>query len=127
MKNHSQAPEPSYRDVTLRRDQWRPLNFNGVKIGSVSRVETSEDDDEVTRKREKSARLYKTSGGKFVMGVEVYNRTDQEYESRKAFKADSLKELVEKGKLSTVGLTDDMIAELFSDTEIAGSLVERVD
>ena len=75
--------------------------------------------------RELSVRLFRTVGGKYVLGYEEYNRTTEEYVSRDGFAAESLPELLEKIKES--GLDDDILAEVFEDTEIADQFVEIVD
>jgi hypothetical protein len=75
---------------------------------------------------ETKARLFRTAGGKFVAGAEIYNRTKEQYEARAAVKADSLAELVEKVR-QTSCLDDDELAELFQHTEVADSLVEKVE
>ena len=103
-----------------------PLKFNGVKIRSASRsysyYNNETNQNEIS---EISAQLFQTAGGKFVAGIEDYNRTTSQYDSRIALKADSLAELAEaiKPKLNN----DDLLAELFESTEIADSLAETVE
>jgi hypothetical protein len=120
------SPEPINRAVLLRRDGAAPLKFNGVKIGSASRSYSYYNNETNQHEiSEISARLFQTAGGKFIAGIEDYNRTTSQYDSRIALKADSLAELVEaiKPKLNN----DDLLAELFESTEIADSLAETVE
>jgi hypothetical protein len=44
---------------------------------------------------ETSARLFKTSGGKYVVGIEVGNKTEDRYEFRNGVVTDSLESLAE--------------------------------
>ena len=128
MDNPNQAQaEPIYRPVILRRDGLKPFRFQGEKIGGVSRSVIAKGNDNVERLFETSARLYNTSHGQVVVGVAVYNRTDEGHEVREAFKADSLPKLVETLKAKSSALDDDMLAELFEDTEVEDLLVEDVE
>jgi hypothetical protein len=120
--------EPSFNQVTLRRDGLSPLRFNGEKIGSLSHTAPDPNANPLEEADvwETKARLFRTAGGKFVAGAEIYNRTKEQYEARAAVKADSLAELVEKVR-QTSCLNDDELAELFQHTEVADSLVEKVE
>ena len=118
------------KDITLRRNGKGPLKFKGERIGDASRTFKDELDDEgaalkTPETRELSVRLFRTAGGKYVLGYEEYNRTTEEYVNRDGFAADSLPELLEKIKES--GLDDDILAEVFEDTEIADQFVEIID
>src|ERR1700751_1396858 len=93
MTDKTSAQGGPVRSFTLRRDKKGALKFNGERIGSATRNRQVQGDDEQWRDFEVSARLFKTKGGKYVVGVEVYNRTDEEYEYRDALVDDSLKSL----------------------------------
>lgn len=134
--------EVSSKPITLRRDGKGPLKFNGERIGSATRRSQSEDNDGEMKSHEISAKLFKTTGGKYVLGVEVYNHTDEQYEAREGWIAGSPEELVEllaplKSK-SGVPITNplyavsdwldaDILAEVFEHTEAGDSFVEHVD
>ena len=74
-----------------------------------------------------SARLFKTSGGKYIVGVEEYDKTNEQYEVRFAEVATTLKELGELLQAKGPGVDDDILCELFEKTEIADQFVEQID
>ena len=122
------------KPITLRRDGKGPLKFNGERIGDAKRTYKSEDDsDGVEKSYEISARLYKTASGKCILGVEIYNRTDECYDSRDGWVKESAEELAEEVKAAAPSngvansLNDDILAELFEKTEIADKFVEHID
>jgi hypothetical protein len=126
--NETSAHSGSFRSITLRRDSEGALKFNGERIGAATRVSTIVDNDGEETTYSISARLFKTSGGKFVMGVEVYNKTDETYESRFGDVGASLEALLEKISRGRDSWTDDdLLGELFESTEIADKFVEHVD
>jgi hypothetical protein len=125
IKANQGSPEPLNRAVLLRRDGKAPLKFNGVKLGGAFRSYPEANDNGDTF--ETTAKLFRTAGGKFVIGVEEYNRTTEQYVHRYAEKADSLGELVAALKLFDRDFDPDLLAELFGNTEIADSLVETVE
>jgi hypothetical protein len=67
--------------ITLRRDEKSPLKFKGELIGTATRLAVNENDDGVFTE-EISARLFRTSGGKYVVGIECYDKTNEQYEDR---------------------------------------------
>jgi hypothetical protein len=121
------------RSITLRRDGYGALRFNGERIGAATRDHESEDDDGKKESFEISARLFKTTGGAYVVGVEVYNRTEERYDSRDGINSTSLADLVAQIKHpkrpgGALGwLDDDILGELFEKTEIADQFVEQID
>ena len=107
--------------------QPRSLVSNGLRhtIVPICFAICSQDANDDNDTIETTARLFQTSGGKFIVGVEDYNRTTEQYAERYAFKADTLAELVEVLRLP---LNDpDLLAELFDKTEVADSLTETVE
>ena len=80
-----------------------------------------------------SARLFKTIGGKYVAGVEVYNRTRERYVSRDGLAHDTLealaRDLVHAMEQPTGfrWLDDDILGELFEDTELADQFIEEIE
>ena len=114
------------RSFTLRRDKKGALKFNGERLNSATRNHAKEDDLGETKSYEISARLFKTTGGKYVVGVEVYNRTDEEYLWRDALADDSLKDLAPRCSFGG-WLDDDILGELFEDTDIGDSFMEHID
>jgi hypothetical protein len=123
------------RPITLRRDKKGALKFNGERIGAATRHQDEQDDNEEWRSYEISARLFKTTGGKYVVGVEVYNRTDEHYEARDGIAEESLESLASRIKGRSTHfewsafrwLDDDILGELFESTEIADQFVEQID
>lgn len=123
-------------EFTLRRDKNGPLRFKGERIGSAIR-----DNDELINEKtgepdqvEISIRLFKTTGGKFVLGLEAYNHTQESYAVRLAWIADSLEELLEQIKPESTnhepcsGWADrDMLGEVFEDTEVGTQFVELIE
>ena len=75
---------------------------------------------------EVTARLFKTSGGKFVVGVEKYDRTNEQYKCRHAEAHISLDELVAL-ICERTHVDDDILGELFEGTAIADRFVEQID
>jgi hypothetical protein len=120
--------------VTLRRDKQGPFKFTGERIGAATRTfvrnnnNATNNVDEVC---EVSVRLYRTAGGKYVLGVEVYNRTLERFEERDAWLDSSLEALVDQLKPGTFGahlwLDTDILAEVFEDTEIADRFVKQIE
>jgi hypothetical protein len=133
MPKKEKAPSGSDRLITLRRDKKGALRFNGQRIGAATRNEELVDDDENDGNAvsyEISARLFKTAGGKYVAGVEVYNQTEERYAFRDGAASDSLQELASILKETASirsWLDDDILGELFEDTEIADSFIVHID
>jgi hypothetical protein len=120
--------------ITLRRDKKGPLKFNGERAGSATRTEELDLIEGESKTYEISARLFRTESGKYILGVEIYNRTDECYHSRDGWVSSSLAEMLQEvapgsGNLGVVGgwLDNDILAEVFEDTEIADQFVERID
>lgn len=113
--------------ITLRRDQKGPLKFNGERIGTATRTVKIEEFNEEPKSYEVSAQLFRTESGKYINGVEVYNRTDEEYDSRDGWVSSSLEELAKQIPQGWRMLDNDILAEVFEDTEIADQFVERID
>ena len=116
------------RAITLRRDGKNALKFKAERIGAASRHYQYQDDNDDWYTLEVSARLYKTTGGNNVVGVEGYDKTNEQDQTRFAEAASSLKELVEllKGPQGP-NVDNDLLGELFEDTEIADQFVEQID
>jgi hypothetical protein len=113
--------------ITLRRDKKGALKFKGERIGSAKRnQDIPQEDDGESKSYEISARLFKTAGGKYVLGVEVYNHTDEGYEYRNGFASESLDALAENAREDS-WLDDDILGELFEDTEISEKFVEHIE
>jgi hypothetical protein len=108
---------------TLRRDGEAPFRFKGVRLGDATRIQDDSDEEGNQKVVEITTRLYRTVGGKFVAGVSVYNRTEEHYEQKAAYKADSLESLAQQMYM----WDHDILAELFEDTGIADQFVEAVD
>ena len=75
----SSAPSGPARPITLRRDKQGALKFNGERIGAATRTETIEAHPQYNgwsedHTMETSARLFKTASGKYVVGIEIYDR-----------------------------------------------------
>src|SRR5215470_19790381 len=122
MKTKIEAePEPSNRAVTLQRDGQLPLCFSGEKIGSASRSYWFPDEHDDIYRCEVKGRLFRTIGGRYVVGIEKYNRDRKDYEKQAVYHDDCLEGLVET--LRAASIKDDLIAELFCHTEIADQLV----
>jgi hypothetical protein len=120
--------------ITLRRDKKGALKFHGERIGAATRTWGGPgESDEKPEIYELSAKLFKTTGGKYVVGVEVYDRTEERYKCRDAVVNESLDALAEllKGRKvpsdALYYLDDDILGELFEDTEVVGKFVELVD
>jgi uncharacterized protein YhdP len=128
MKTQS-TPAGSIRSITLRRDGKGALKFNGERIGSASRTNQIETDKGEDITLETSARLFKTSGGKYVVGIEEYDKTNEQYERRFAEAAASLQELVDALQpLRQRGVVDDdVLGELFEGTEVGEQFIEQID
>jgi hypothetical protein len=124
-----QSESSKQRAVTLRRDGKGPLKFSGERIGDARRSRELETDNGEPYTLEISARLFKTTGGKYVVGVEEYDKTNEEYGIRFAEAAATLQELVELIRSRVAGriVNDDLLGELFEDTEIADQFVEQID
>ena len=120
------------KPITLRRDGRGPLKFNGERIGAASRNQSIDDDSGESKSYEISTRLYQTPSGKYVAGLEVYNRSDETYETRDGWMGATLEELCEKMQRTTPSgaaawFDDDILAELFEKTVIADRFVEQID
>jgi len=122
--------------ITLCRDGNSPLKFNGERIGDATRdIDREDEQSQEMKSYVISSRLYRSSSGKYVLGAEIYNQTDEKYLARDAWKADSLEELAEKvtsdSECQRSGVANwldkDILAELFKDTEIGDQFVEFVD
>lgn len=137
MAKNKSAQAGSLKSVTLRRDGKGALKFNGERIGSATRNFTIEDVNDEVKTHQVSARLFKTAGGKYIVGIEAYNRTDEEYGVRYGRAADSLKSLAEGiredsqprpgGNPLSSWTDDDLLGELFEDTEIADQFIEHIE
>ena len=125
----NQMNEKPMKPITLRRDGKGPLKFNGQRIGDATRNSREEQEDGEMKSFVTSARLFKTGGGKYVLGVEVYNQTDECYDSRFGWVSDSLDGLYQefKSTLLTGYLNHDLLGEVFEDTELAQQFVEEID
>jgi len=127
MGNKQSAQSGSFKTITLRRDGKGALQFKGERIGSATRTWT-DNDQEPAEIHEVSAKLFRTSGGKYVAGIEDYNKTAEEYHCRCGFADTSLDALSEAlRKNSEYSCDDDILGELFEDTEIAQKFVEHID
>jgi hypothetical protein len=116
------------RTVTLRRDGKGALKFKGQRIGSAGRVHSELVDYDESRVLEIDARLFKTSGGKYVVEVEEFDKTHGRYGIRFAEAAATLEELVGLLKSSKGPNIDyDILGGLFEGTEVADQFVEQVD
>ena len=103
------------------------LKFSGERIGSATR-ENVEGNDE--NRFDIGARLYQTSGGKYVFGVEVYNKTAERYEFLDGVVAATLEDLwtkVDGIDPHRFWLDDDILGQVFEATELADRFVESVD
>jgi hypothetical protein len=129
MSNKTGPTSGPSKTVTFRRDGKGPLQFTGERIGSAVReFDLDESPDRPAGHYNVAARLYKTAGGKYVFGFEVYNQTDEYYVCRHAETAPTLEELVEKAnKLSWRWLDHDILGEVFENTEVADRFIESVD
>jgi hypothetical protein len=133
MSEKASAPSGPVKWIKFRRDQKGALKFNGERIGAATREQRKQNENEEWETYEISARLYRTTGGKYVAGVEVYNRTDEHYAARDGAASDSLESLVKKMKdrapysPAFSWLDDDILGELFEKTEIADQFVEHID
>jgi hypothetical protein len=97
-----------------------------VQQAETNQIETDKGED-ITL--ETSARLFKTSGGKYVVGIEEYDKTNEQYERRFAEAAASLQELVDALQpLRQRGVVDDdVLGELFEGTEVGKQFIEQID
>ncbi len=124
--------EIKVKSITLRRDGKGPLKFNGERIGAASRTQGIPDDSGEWKSYEISTRLFRTPSGKYIAGLEVYNRTDETYETRDGWVGATLEELREGMNLparsgAAAWFDDDILAELFEKTEIGDHFVEQID
>jgi hypothetical protein len=117
------------KSITLRRDGKGPLKFKGERIGDASRTQVINDEnDHEDRIFEVSARLYQTAASKYALGYEVYNRTDECYDTRNAWAADSLVNLAAMLVPHVRGwLDDDILAEVFQGTAVEDLYAESID
>jgi hypothetical protein len=119
------------RAITLRRDGKGVLKFKGERIGAARKVSELYDNNDDSYMLETSARLFKTSGGKYVVGVEEYDKTNEQYGIRFAEVATTLQKMVEllKGLKGPKGprIDYDILGELFEDTEFADQFVGQID
>jgi hypothetical protein len=130
MKDKLLARSGPVRSFTIRRDKKGALKFNGERIGSATRTSRTPVEHDPTGQLEEthevSAKLFKTTGGKYVVGIESYNKTAEHYDWRDGFVNQSLDALVEAIKAEKIG-DDDLLGELFENTEIADRFVEQID
>ena len=118
------APTP--KSIVFRRDGKGALKFSGERIGSATRENVGNDENRF----DIAARLYKTVGGKYVFGVEVYNKTAEHYEFRDGAVAATLEDLwtkVDGIDPHRFWLDDDILGQVFEATELADRFVESVD
>jgi hypothetical protein len=117
----------SPKSITFRRDGKGALKFSGEEIGSATR-ENVEGKDE--NRFDIAARLYKTSGGNYIFGVEVYDKSAEHYEFRDGVVAATLEDLwtkVDGIDPDRLWLDDDILGQVFEATELADRFVESVD
>jgi len=137
--------DKTVKTITLRRDGKGPLKFSGERMGSATRRFSHSKGDGTYTFYEISARLFRTTGGKYVAGIEVYNRSDEEYvrrsgwiaevvndqrfteEANRASMLHNLLDEIRDDKTVKPYVDSDLLAELFEDTEIGAELVENVD
>jgi hypothetical protein len=115
------------KSITFRRDDEKALKFSGERIGSATRENVEGDDG---NRYDVAARLYKTTGGKYVFGVEVYDKTAEYYEFRDGVVAATLEDLwtkVDGIDPDRLWLDDDIFGQVFEATELADRFVEFVD
>ena len=115
------------KSITFRRDDEKALKFSGERIGSATRENVEGDDG---NRYDVAARLYKTTGGKYVFGVEVYDKTAEYYEFRDGVVAATLEDLwtkVDGIDPHRFWLDDDILGQVFEATELADRFVEFVD
>jgi hypothetical protein len=116
------------KKITLRRDGKGALQFTGERIGHATRtIQVGTDDEAVTI--ETSARLFKTPSGKYVAGIEQYDKTNEQYEFRFAEARSTLEELLEviQSQISMGVVDNDILGELFEGTARADRFIEQVD
>ena len=89
------------KSITFRRDGKGALKFSGERIGSATR-ENVEGNDE--NRFDIAARLYKTTGGKYVFGVEVYNKTAEHYRAALAGELRPIVDAIER-RAAELGLS----------------------
>src|SRR6516165_9817806 len=112
------------KSITFRRDDEKALKFSGERIGSATRENVEGDDG---NRYDVAARLYKTTGGKYVFGVEVYDKTAEYYEFRDGVVAATLEDLwtkVDGIDPDRLWLDDDILGQVFEATELADRFVE---
>jgi hypothetical protein len=132
MPKNKSAQSGPLKSIMLRRDGKGALKFNGERIGSARRSNTINVADygqaEDWTTYEVSARLFKTSGGKYVLGIEVYNKTDEEYSTRWGQASDSLDDLAKQAKSEVSNWADDdLLGELYEYTEIADQFIVHIE
>jgi len=114
------------KSITFRRDGKGALRFSGERIGSATRENVGNDENRF----DIAARLYKTVGGKYVFGVEVYDKTAEHHELRDCVVAATLEDLwtkVDGIDPDRLWLDDDILGQVFEATELADRFVECVD
>jgi hypothetical protein len=133
MTLNNSAQDGPIHSIRLSRDGKAALTFNGECIGSATRTDELRGDDDKMRSYTISARLFKTSDDEYVVGIVVYNNTDQEYESRDAFINKSLNKLGDelneefcRGNRVLAWVGDDLLGELFKDTKMASRYVDQI-
>jgi len=106
------------------------LSGGRERIGAATRIEEVQASQwngwDKNQTFETSARLFKTSGGKYVAGVEVYNKTEEHYEFRNGVANDSLVEQLRDDPFKG-WVDEDILGELFESTEKADQFVEQID
>ncbi len=115
--------------ITLRRDEKRPLKFNGETLRTAIRKFAFEDDDGTKQAYEHEATLYRTETGKYVLEFTIYDETNEKWNCRYGWANADLKALVSEA-LQEAGngfLDNDILAEVFEDTELGEQFVEQID
>ncbi len=81
--------------ITLRRDEKRPLKFNGETLRTAIRKFAFEDDDGTKQAYEHEATLYRTETGKYVLEFTIYDETNEKWNCRYGWANADLKALRE--------------------------------
>lgn len=117
----------------LRRDGKSALSFKGKLIGQTSIVREFQDEEGEEQAFNIRARLYRSDGGKYVAEVNAFDQIKEHYCNRNAIAANTLLDLAEDLRKGAQGggafgwLDDDVLGELFRETEVAHLFIEQVD
>ena len=120
----TQDSEQTMKEITIRRDGDRDLEFEGVELGSGSmKTGTGRGTD---------VHIYRTTGGRYVVAVRAWTQWQGEHDSHRAGVCDNAAEVIswliedaggQLGRASKEALE----AASLEDEGIAGVLTERVD